>query len=97
MERTTTLYYHPDVFYRMTDLSTKERKIQENMNKNFEIMIEKKMKAQKEKPECYTNTESEKTKKFIDFLTDKKNNFTSEEIRDHVKATTFAVSYLDLR
>lgn len=90
MVRTTTLYYHPEIFYRMTNLYRKEVKIQNRMNKNFEFMLSQKL--NEEKSEENGNKEN---KKFIDFLLDAKNNFSREEQRDHIKATIFAVKFLN--
>lgn len=94
MERTTTLYYHPDIIYRMTSLYRKERKIQDSMNKNFEFMLNKKIESMAENNDENIFVNCEKNKKFIDFLLDEKNVFSAEEKRDHVKATTFAVSLI---
>lgn len=87
MERTTKLYLHPEIVYSLTKLSKVEQKIQNNMNNTFELLLDEKIHRENSAKNC------EIEKKFIDFLLDKKNGFTAEEIRDHVKATTFAVSF----
>jgi hypothetical protein len=87
MERTTKLYFHSETIYRLTSLHRDERKVQNRMNETFEALLSDKI----ENENRHRNA-TKADKKFIDLLFDVNNRFTDEEKRDHVKATTFAVS-----
>lgn len=93
MERTTKAHYHIEPIYRLSSLYQQERKLQQQIDKYFEDLIENEvLPARRFNINNNNNNNCDKTqKKLIDFLLDDKNKFSNEDIRDHFKATVYGV------
>jgi hypothetical protein len=92
MERTTKAHYYFEPLYRMSKLSVEEKKLQNQIDKYFEDLIENEVIPARNANINNNNNDLQKQKKLIDFLLDEKNGFSNEDIRDHFKATVYGVS-----
>lgn len=90
VNRITTVYYHISAIYFFSRSFWQERKLLKKFNMFFEDIVSK-MKV-KSLSKLIENNESERDKKFVDFLFDEKNGIGHDEAIDHVKAIVYGVN-----
>jgi hypothetical protein len=77
----------------MTKLYQEEKNIHESICKFFESILKKKLLESEEKLCNNNNVEVDgRLPKFIDLLLEERNEFTFEEIRDHMRAIVYGVT-----
>lgn len=88
IERSSTLYHYVDEVYWFSRNFWRERKVLNDFDNFFKSVVGE-MRLQMQKKAVGVET---KLKKVVDVLFDEKNEFSNDEVVDHVKALVYGVS-----
>jgi hypothetical protein len=86
-ERIGTLHHFPDLLYFFSSNYWREKKLLKEFDEFFDEVVAKLKVQSTEK----FSKDPDSHKKFVDFLFDESNEFSNDEITDHVKAIVYGV------
>jgi hypothetical protein len=87
VERTSTPHYYFDLLYILSSNYWREKKLLKEFDEFFAEVVAKLKVQSTEK----FSKDPDSHKKFVDFLFDESNEFSNDEITDHVKAIVYGV------